>query len=178
MRLTVGSKAPPLSRVDLRGDHVDLKAWSDKPIWVGFFRFASCPLCNLRVHQMIRQWPRFEKSCHYVAVFQSPASRFEGFLTKHSPPFPVIADPELELFSAFGVENSLAKALSLDVVTRTVDAMKMGFPLGALGPKDGAALRVPADFVIDPTGAITMAFYRSNVSESVPFDTVGKVLGC
>jgi peroxiredoxin len=68
--------------------------------------------------------------------------------------------------------------LSLDVVTRTVDAMKMGFPLGALGPKDGAALRVPADFVIDPTGAITMAFYGSNVSESVPFDTVGKVLGC
>jgi peroxiredoxin len=178
MRLKVGDTAPSISVTGLRDEQIDTTHWNDKPVWVGFFRFASCPLCNLRVHQMIGSWPRYSPHCHYVAVFQSPAERFEGFLTKHSPPFPVVADPEMDLFRRFGVESSVMKAMSPDVLTRTAEAMKQGFALGPLSPKDGAAFRVPADFIIGTDGTLTMVHYGANVSESVPFAVVDKALGC
>jgi len=176
VRLNVGESAPIFSKVDLRGEVVDLGATKGKPVWIGFFRFATCPLCNLRVHQMISAWPRFEKRCRYVAVFQSPPERFEGFLTKHSPPFPVIADPAMELFKAYKLENSLLAALKPQVIAKTIEAKRLGFPVGALSPKDGAALRVPGDFIVGTDGKLKLAFYGTTVAESVPLDVADRQL--
>lgn len=176
MRLAVGEPAPSFSVTDLRGDRIALTSLQDKPVWLAFFRFASCPLCNLRVHEMLAQWPRFARRCHFVSVFQSPRERFEGFLAKHQPPFPVIADPELTLFTAYRVENSLKAALSFDVMSQSMKAARLGMPLG-LGPKDGAALRVPADFVIGEDGRLTLAHYGATVADSVRFDVVAAHLG-
>ena len=50
-----------------------------------------------------------------------------------------------------------------------------GFPVGALGQKDGGALRVPADFIIHK-GVVNTAFYGSNVAESIPFDAADAAL--
>ena len=145
------------------------------PLWVGFFRFASCPLCNLRIHTMIGDWDRWQHRCTYVAVFQSPAERFTEFMRKQQPPFSVIADPELELFRAFNIESSIGAALKVPVIAETVRAKMAGCPVGALSAKDGAAFRVPADFIIN-NGTITTAFYGSNVAESIPFDEADAAL--
>lgn len=178
MRLTVGDESPTFALDDLRGEHVDIKAWlaGGKPAWVGFFRFASCPLCNLRVHKMIAEWPRFKERCNYVAVFQSPPERFEGFLTKNNPPFPVIADPKMELFQAFRVEKSVGAALKLGVVTGMIESTRAGISPGIIAHKDGAAFRVPADFIIGTDGKLQLAFYGTNVAESVPFEMANAVL--
>ncbi len=125
---------------------------------------------------MISAWPRFSERCQYIAVFQSPRERFGAFIARHSPPFPVIADPEMELFKLYGVENSLLATLAPAVVSRTIAAKRAGFPVGATSPKDGAALRVPADFIIAPGGMIALAFYGRDVSESVPFADVQRLL--
>lgn len=173
MRIAAGSPAPSFRRQDLLGATVDSAAVTG-PLWVGFFRFASCPLCNLRIHTMIGEWERWQHRCTYVAVFQSPAERFAEFMRKQQPPFSVIADPELELFRAFGVESSVAAALKLPVITETVRARMAGFPVTA-GPKDGAAFRVPADFIIH-RGVVATAFYGSNVAESIPFEDADAAL--
>ena len=174
MRIAAGSKAPSFHRQDLLGATVDSAAVAG-PLWVGFFRFASCPLCNLRIHTMIGEWERWQHRCTYVAVFQSPAERFTEFMRKQQPPFSVIADPELELFRAFGIESSVGAALKVPVITETVRAKMAGFPVGALAAKDGAAFRVPADFIIH-NGVVNTAFYGSNVAESIPFDDADAAL--
>lgn len=174
MRIAAGSKAPSFRREDLLGTTVDSAAVSG-PLWVGFFRFANCPLCNLRIHTMIGEWERWQHRCTYVAVFQSPAERFTEFMRKQQPPFSVIADPDLELFRVFGVESSVGAALKVPVVTQTVRAKLQGFPVGALAAKDGGAFRVPADFIIN-NGVVNTAFYGSNVAESIPFDDADAAL--
>ena len=174
MRIAAGSQAPVFRCQDLLGDTVDSTTVTG-PLWVGFFRFASCPLCNLRVHTMIGEWERWQNRCTYVAVFQSPPGRFTEFMRKQQPPFSVIADPELELFRAFGVESSVGAALKVPVIAQTVRAKMQGYPVGALAAKDGAAFRVPADFIINK-GMVTTAFYGSNVAESIPFEDADAAL--
>ncbi len=174
MRIAAGSKAPSFRREDLLGTTVDSAAVSG-PLWVGFFRYATCPLCNLRIHTMIGEWDRWQHRCTYVAVFQSPAERFTEFMRKHQPPFSIIADPDLELFRTFSVESSFAAALKVPVIAETVRAKMQGFPVGAFGAKDGGALRVPADFIIN-NGVVNTAFYGSNVAESIPFDAADAAL--
>lgn len=177
MRLSPGTLAPTFQKNDVRGDALDLaEMLRSKPVWIGFFRFASCPLCNLRVHQMVGEFERFRQKCTFVAVFQSPANAFGAFLTKHTPPFPVIADPEMDLFRTYGVENSFVKAV-LDPrgIPAGIRAMRAGFH-NTPDPKHGAALRIPADFIIEPSGALKVARYGAFVSDSIPFDDAEKAL--
>ncbi len=178
MKLSTGAVAPLFTKTDLRGDVVDMKALlAKKPVWLGFFRFALCPLCNLRVHQMVSEHGRFADRCTFVAVFQSPPEAFEGFITKHTPPFFVITDPELELFNGYGIEKSFVKALL------RVQGMKDGFKAQAAGfsgkptdPKHGASLRIPADFIVKQDGTLAVARYGDFVSDSIPFDDADAAL--
>jgi thioredoxin-dependent peroxiredoxin len=177
-RLEAGQDAPTFSKTDLRGDKVDLpELLKSKPVWLGFFRFALCPLCNLRVHQMVGTWKRYEPLCHFVAVFQSPPEAFEGFITKHSPPFFVITDPQLEMYSTYAIEKSLLKAVFHPKnIGPNIQAMKEGWPSKPTDPKHGAALRIPADFIIARTGKLAAARYGGFVSDSMPFDEAENVL--
>ena len=178
MRLEPGTPAPPFVKHDLRGDVLDLGAMlKEKPVWLGFFRFALCPLCNLRVHQMVGEWGRFQERCHFIAVFQSPASAFEGFLTKHTPPFYVVADPELDLFTSYALEKSFVKAvLHPKGLADGLKAQQAGFSGSPRDPKHGAALRIPADFIIAKDGTLAVARYGGFVSDSIPFDDADAAL--
>jgi thioredoxin-dependent peroxiredoxin len=172
MRLQPGSPAPVFKKNDLRGDVLDLEEMlKHKPVWLGFFRFAMCPLCNLRVHQMVGEWKRFEPLCSFIAVFQSPSNAFEGFITKHTPPFYVVADPELAMFTPYALENSLLKAVFHPKgMVDGLKASKAGFSGSPSDPKHGAALRIPGDFIIGRDGTLRVARYGSFVSDSIPFD--------
>jgi len=165
---------------DVRGDVIDLPTLSrNKPaLWLGFFRYALCPLCNLRVHQMVGAWPRFEGLCTFVAVFQSPASAFEGFITKHTPPFPVVADPEMDLFKSYGIESSLLKAVfHPKAMGKALEASRAGYGGKPTDPHHGAGLKIPADFIVDPTtGKLRVARYGNYLGDSIPFDDAEVVL--
>ena len=178
MRLTPGSKAPPLKATAVDGSVVDTEAWAanGQVVWIGFFRFASCPLCNLRVHQMISVWSRYADACRYVAVFQSPSERLQPVLDRHQPPFPIIADPENEHFIRFGVESSVVAALHPTPIADMGRAVREGIPLGLTSPKDGASFRVPADFIVAPSGNLHLTHYGDHISHSLPFDEADAAL--
>ena len=170
MRLSPGTPAPHFRTDDVRGDNVDMAAFRGSIVWLGFFRYALCPLCNLRVHQMLGFWrKRYEPRCRFVAIFQSPRERFTEFMQRHNPPFAVVADPALDLYGRYGVESGLTAALRANVIGKTVEAARAGFSLGALTAKDGGALRIPADFIVDRDGLIRTARYGVDVADSIPF---------
>lgn len=178
MKLLPGAVAPLFVKHDLRGDVVDMKELlQKKPVWLGFFRFALCPLCNLRVHQMVSEHPRFADRCTFVAVFQSPPEAFEGFITKHTPPFFVVTDPQLELFNGYGIENSFVKAVLHPKGLRDgFKAQAAGFSGKPTDPKHGASLRIPADFIVKKDGTLAVARYGGFVSDSLPFEEADAAL--
>jgi thioredoxin-dependent peroxiredoxin len=171
-RLEPGHTAPPFEATTLRGDTISLEDRLDQPLWLAFFRFASCPLCNFRIHQLVGEWEKryAHRRFRMLGVFQSPADKLDTYVSKHEPQFTVISNPEMDLYRLYRVEVSFAGAFSGQVFKSMVGAAKAGLPL--MRPPDGPAFRIPADFLINPGGEIHTAFYGSNMAEHIPFETV------
>ncbi len=176
-RLKVGQQAPDFTVETLDGETIRLSSLQGKPVWLAFFRWAACPLCNLRIHQLTSIWPRSFSVRDFVmlAVFQSPPRKLEGLVERYSPPpFKVISDPDLELYSLYKLERSFKGLFSKDVREAIAGAHKEGIPL--MRPWDGPANRVPADFLIDRHGMIRQAFYGENMAQHIPFESVSSFL--
>jgi thioredoxin-dependent peroxiredoxin len=171
-RLEAGQEAPLFEATTLRGERISLADRLDQPLWLAFFRFASCPLCNFRIHQLVGQWPdRFaHRKFRMLGVFQSPAEKLDTYVSKHEPQFTVVANPEMDLYRLYGVESSIKGAFSGQVMKSMVGAAKAGLPL--MGAPDGPSFRIPADFLIAPGGTIHTVFYGSNMADHIPFETV------
>jgi thioredoxin-dependent peroxiredoxin len=175
MRLSPGTTVPEFVVDTLDGSRFDLAALRGQPVWLAFFRFATCPLCNLRIHQMKAVWPRYAGRVGFLGVFQSPKSRFEGTTLKEVP-FTIAADPELHLYQRFGLEKSVLGLVHPKVAVAGMEALRAGIPMQATGPKDGGALRVPGDFLIDRHGTLQVARYGAHISDHIPFDDVDAFL--
>jgi peroxiredoxin Q/BCP len=176
-KLQVGHQAPDFTVEALSGETITLSALQGKPVWLAFFRYAACPLCNLRIHQLSSTWASSFASRNFtmLAVFQSPPRKLEGLVERYSPPpFKVICDPELELYAKYHLDCSMKGALGGEVRGKLMEARKAGIPI--VKPWDGPASRVPADFLIDRHGMIRQAFYGENIGQHIPFESVSSFL--
>ena len=52
MKLTKNIAAPYFKLNDMYGRSIDLNDYRDKKVFIGFFRHAGCPFCNIRVHTL------------------------------------------------------------------------------------------------------------------------------
>ena len=170
MRLSPGSNAPQLTTVDFLGTALDLEALRGKPVLLSFYRYASCPVCNLRVHSVIESYPAWAADgLAVVAVFQSSGESIRQHVGRQDAPFPIVPDPEMELYKRFGVETRWRGLLSWRVIKAALRAFAKGYLPGKV---DGPFQRTPADFLIDADGRIALAHYGRDIDDHVPLDTV------
>ena len=167
-----GDAAPLFDATSVTGESVRLADCLEQPVWLAFFRFASCPLCNFRVHQLMAGWSRrfAHRRFRMIGVFQSPREKLDAYVMRHRPGFAVVADPAMGLYQLYGVEASLQKAFAGEVFKSLVGAVRVGLPI--VRSHDGPAFRIPADFLIEPGGTIHTAFYGRNMADHIPFETV------
>ena len=45
--------APDFNLIDIFDRNIHLKNYKGKRVFIGFFRHAGCPFCNLRVHSLM-----------------------------------------------------------------------------------------------------------------------------
>jgi len=167
-----GQLAPDFSTHTFEGEEVTLKAYRGAKLWLTFYRFASCPLCNYRIHEVLARYEEFTNAgIRLVGVFQSPPEKIAKYVAKKDPPFNLIADPKLDLYRLYGVSPSVWGLFKPEVFSTTFKAMFKGiFPGSIEGP---VAMR-PAEFLIDPEGLIWDAFYGRSVADHMPFDRVAE----
>lgn len=154
------------------GRAVNLGALRGRPVWLSFYRYASCPLCCYRVHELLTEWDgRFrELGLLNLTVWQSPPEKLQEVIDRYQPPFDLISDPDLRLYEMYEIEKGITKVFGKDVFTGVAGARKAGIPI--VRAWDGPATRRPADFLISPDGTIDVAFYGENVGQMIPFDDV------
>ncbi|MEZ4380405.1 MAG: redoxin domain-containing protein [Nannocystaceae bacterium] len=171
-RLIAGEQPPNASFATLRGESVALAGLRGRPLWLSFSRFAACPLCNFRVHQVTGQWERrfAGTELRHFMFFQSPRAKLEEFIVTHAPPFELVADPEMHHYRAFAVETSLRKMFALEAVRVAGAAVAAGTVVAA-GP-DGPITRIPADFLIGRDGRVRLAHYGETIVDHVDLDEV------
>ncbi len=167
-RLHVGDQAKAFDTLDYLGNPISLEQYRGKSLLLSFYRYASCPFCNLRVHQISEQAERLSKlGLSIVAVFQSPVSNIIKYVGKQNPPFPIIADPECKLYQDYGVEASLAGFLK-GSATRIAEFGSAAMKGYHIGKPDGIVTRIPADFLINGDLIIKQAYYGTDIGDHIP----------
>lgn len=174
MPLHQGDIAPEFQAVDMFGDAVRLADLRGRPILLSFMRYASCPMCNLRMREQVLAHERLSNDgLVMLAVFQSSAESMRQYVGRHEAPFALIADPDMALYRLYEVERGMAGLLAPSNVVHAFRAFAKGFAPGRIeGPID----RLPADFLIGPDGRIDRAFYARSAGEHVPLADVERWL--
>ena len=138
---------------------------------LSFLRFASCPFCNLRVHELVKRFAEFGNEFTIIAVFDSPLDNLVRHTEGHKAPFPILADEANRFYREYGIEHSLSgvmKGMILRMPT-LIRGMFMGYV-----PKTikGSMTTMPADFLIDKHGIIQAAYYGNDEGDHLSFDQV------
>jgi thioredoxin-dependent peroxiredoxin len=171
MRIQSGDKAKDFTVRDLNGNPLALQDFKGKKLMLSFFRYASCPFCNLRIHDLIVRHASLEKQgLSLVAVFQSPEESIRQYAGKQNPPFPIIPDPARELYRAYGVEPSWPGFLKgMFRAGPFLSALTKGFLPGKV---EGETAMIPADFLIGPDLVVRSAYYGKDISDHIPLADV------
>lgn len=174
MHLQPGSLAPSLSTTDFLGDAVSLDSLRGRPVLLSFYRYASCPVCNLRMHSIITSFAQWsEQGLAVVSVFQSPKESIAQYVGRQDAPFPIVPDPDMVFYKRFGVESQWRGLLSIRVIAAALQAFRKGFMPGRV---EGPMHRTPADFLIDAQGRIAVAHYGRDIDDHIPLDTIAQWL--
>ena len=175
-RLKPGDKAPVFNHLNYDGNLISLSQFTGKKVWLAFYRYSSCPLCLDHFAEVLERHAELRSSNgEFIAVFESKSIDLrKNPCRKMNVFYPMLADSEKKIYSAYGVEENFFKALHPSVLFKLGIAMAHGFPQGKI---DGAIGRVPAHFLIRPDGIIDTAHYGSHIADNIPWWKVARFMG-
>lgn len=170
--ISVGDKAPWTEVTDVNGKEVSIEG---EKVYLSFMRFAGCPICNFRMHELIQHRADFEKAgIKPIIIYESETSTMQSYADDSSIPYTLISDPERKLYKLYGLKKSLGKMFRTMMKKEAKAAMAKGNALfGSTHYKrDGSLTTMPADFLIDESGEIRMVHYGSYIGDHPDLDTL------
>ena len=108
-QLVKGNDAPQISLPAIDGSTFNMADMKGKRVILTFYRFSSCPLCNMRIRRIVKRWSEFSNDAVMVAVFDAKIGELKKRMKKHNAPFIVAADETYEEFTKNGVKKSGVK---------------------------------------------------------------------
>lgn len=173
MRLKAGDVMPSFRAKTWDGADVTSEMLAGKRAWLAFYRFATCPFCNLRMHEVKNAAPDLQKSgLMMVGVLPSKPAAVGDAVQRHAIGYPMVCDPEATMYDSFGVGTSALIPLHPANVVGVVRAIAAGTFGTIATPPDASPMRVPADFLIRPDGKIETAFYGKSMPEHISLAAV------
>ena len=175
-RLRVGDQFPQLKLTGISEESIALPDPSGRLTHVQFRRFAGCPICNLHLRSITQRLDEISAAgVREVVVFHSTPAELRKY--EDGLPFPVIGDPEKELYRRFGVEAS-AKAILKPGAWRALPAgwwhaaqtaITKRRALLPANPTNGN-LGLPADILIDADGRVAAVKYGEHAYDQWSVD--------
>ncbi len=161
MKLTVGARMPDFSFQTPEGTVESfLGTLTGKGTLLLFHRFAGCRLCRLAAWEARESWEALKKEGWQVMLaVQSPAERAGDIAGEGGLPFPVICDPEGELYRKFEILPAASQEAVGDpavIAERVARAESLGLSAGV---KEGEGLQLPALFAVDAGGTVRYVHY-------------------
>jgi peroxiredoxin Q/BCP len=176
MKLESNITAPVFVLKDIFGRMIDLNAYKDNRIFIGFFRHAGCPFCNLRVHALTKVHEELKaKGLEMIFFFESKENvLLRSIFHKEVSPIPLISDPEKKWYDAYGLESSGYKSAMSHItsfVQTAFKARKTGVPIHMMA--DGESINtIPAEFLIDKGLIIKKVHYSQGLNDRISMDVV------
>ena len=182
MRLRPGQMAPIFSVLDLYGRRISLLDYANVRVLISFFRAAVCPLCNLRLAQLIQRYPIYQRQGLYaIAFFESGPEYGHRYLNRQQAPFPLIAGLETDIYDLYGLESSFWSAVYARLTrwSQYRGAARLGVGGNAfqnIYQMDGRFGRLPADVLLDPGLIVRRAYYSRDPGDFMLFSELDAFL--
>ena len=172
MRLKKGDKILSLNLPSIDGKNFTIQELQGKKALITFYRFASCPFCNLRINELTNRYDELDDNFQIIAIFDSPIDNLNKYTKKHNAPFWILADEANKYFNKFSVEKSFLKFLKGTTIRfhRLLLAMLKGY-IPSIIPK-GSFSTIPVDILVGKDGLINEAYYAKDTSDHLSFDKV------
>lgn len=169
-RLEVGNDAPVIELPAVDGSTFDLSSYKGKRVILTFFRFDSCPFCNLRVHRIVKRWNEFPEDTVMVGIFDAKIDKLKKRMAKHKVPFTLVADETYEHFLNNGVQKSLFRVMlaPLKAPITFLETLFRGYVPMTLSISKLSTL--PVDVLIDENGKIVEAHYCKDTVDHLPIE--------
>lgn len=173
-KLQKGELAPAFKARDYRNNEIDLKNYRGKKILLSFHAFGSCPFCNLRARELGDEYQEWKLSeFKMIHVFPSSQKIIGEFAGKDNPEFPIISDPNKNIFKTYAVNKSVFGMfkgfLKVKQLFRAFEEVNL---IESLKNNDAAMHQLPADFLIDEDGIIQEAYYSKSTSDHLSIEKI------
>ena len=75
MRIKAGDQAPQLVLPSIDGTTFEMSAMKGKRVIFTFFRFSTCPFCNMRIDSIVKRWDEVSDDSVMSGVFDADGRR-------------------------------------------------------------------------------------------------------
>ena len=172
MRRKPGTRVSNLRLMSVDGSAFELDSLKGKRFMLAFFRFAACPFCNLRIHELVTRYEELGDNFTIVAVFESPLKNLQKQAVKHHAPFTILADEHNIYHQEYGIEYSILRTLK-GALTRMPSILNAIFAKGYFPTSiKGHLTTMPANFLVDENGVIHTAYYGRDEGDHLSFERV------
>ena len=174
-QMQLGQKIEKILLPAIDGDQFDNRNLQGKRYLLTFFRFATCPFCNIRLVQLVslRKDLPLESLDHteIAAIFSAKLEHLQQHANKHVTQLPILADEHNKYYEKFGVKKSFLGTLKGGLL-RLPTALK-GMMLGFI-PKEISSrlLIMPLSLLIDEQGVIQEIYYGKDEGDHLPLAQV------
>ena len=169
-QIVTGDTAPEFTLTAIDGSTFNMADMKGKRVILTFFRFSTCPLCNMRIRRIVQRWNEFSKDAVMVAVFDAKVGDLQKRMKKHDAPFVVVADETYEQFNKNGVKKSFFKFMwgAMRSPLTLLQATLRGYvPLTLSISKLST---IPVDILIDEDGKVVEAHYCKDTADHLSLD--------
>ena len=169
-QIVTGDTAPQFTLPAIDGSTFNMADMKGKRVILTFFRFSTCPLCNMRIRRIVQRWNEFSKDAVMVAVFDAKVGDLQKRMKKHDAPFVVVADETYEQFNKNGVKKSFFKFMwgAMRSPLTLLQATLRGYvPLTLSISKLST---IPVVILIDEDGKVVEAHYCKDTADHLSLD--------
>ena len=169
-RLVTGSDAPDISLPATDGSTFKMSDYKGKRVILTFFRFSSCPFCNIRINRIVKRWNEFPEDTVMVGVFDAKIGELTKRMKKHNAPFTIVADESFEHFEKNSVMKSFSRFMwgaMRSPLTFMQASLKGYFPMTMSLSKLSL---IPVDILIGEDGKVVEAHYCKDTVDHIPID--------
>ncbi len=169
-QIQVGAKVAELNLPNIDGSRFSIDQVAGRRYWLSFFRFASCPFCNLRVHNLIKHLPEWGDNFTVVGIFDASLEELQSSAEKHHAPFPILADQENHYYRRFRVPRSWLGVIK-GIVGRFHTAIYAMFVKGYFPLKvSGHLATMPLNLLVDEQGVVQYVHSGRDEGDHIPLD--------
>jgi len=170
--------APDLEVTTAEGKKIRLSSlWAEKPLVLAFTRHFGCAQCKEMLDQLVQNKPQLQASgLDLVVVTQAKPEESSQFIAARAPGVLCLADPERELYHAYGLGRGTVgqTLLSPKIWSANARALAEKGYKAELPPPGQDAFLMSGSFIIATDGRVRLPYYYDHIADHPSADLLLK----